>query len=106
MRNLIEKVINRYTILLANILLSGLIVLVLYAILLLYTTINPIETFEEFLDLIDVGLKIIGTLIFMYTVVIGVAFISARKKGKREYMYGYLFTLVYCLSWVVLYWLD
>jgi hypothetical protein len=106
MRSLIEKITNRYTILLVNILLSGVIIFVLYMILLLYTKINPIDTLDEFSDLIDVALQIIGTLIFVYTVVVGVAFISARKKGKREHMYGYLFTLVYCLSWVVLYWLD
>lgn len=106
MRNLIGKITNRYAILLANILASGIVVLVLYIVLLLYTKVNPFETLSDFFDFVDVGLKIIGVLIFTYTVVIGVAFINARKKGKREHMYGNLFTLVYCLFLVVLYWLD
>lgn len=102
----IKRLTNRYTILIANILLSVTVGLLLYAALLLYVKINPIETFYQFFDFIDIGIKVIGTLIALHVIIVSIGLIRSIRNRKREHIYGYSFAILYCLSFFLLYWLD
>jgi len=94
---------NRYIILLINIIISILLFGAIYLVAYVILTIYPITTLGGFFEVIDLLIKIFGIALYGYALIVSAIFIRSKAKKESEKMYGFLFTLLYCIILLILY---